>query len=612
MTITSTVNKVAYTANGTSKNFTVPFYFIYNTDLKVYRQIGNIQELLILDTDYTVTGMAESTNNTIFKDGGTIVMNTMPAAGTRLIIFREVPLTQETDYQEGSTFPAILHELALDKLTMIAQQLKEKSDRAVTVDIFSEADPSELVNEIEALYGVKEEVITAADNIDSIVTAAENIEAIVDAPDQAAAAAQSATLAHQSEANALSYRDDTRDHATRADGSAMSASNSANLAQTWATGNIDVRPEGSAKYWAELAEQKAGLNTIRTNCIISVPQLNLTITNGNIKLKAGNKVYFPNSNTFDEYTLPSDISGSQVGSSSNIFYYLNPTKTAMLSASLYSIYSGSTPPDGTTYAVWYDTANNRIGVRATGSSTFTFGCSLPVCICTIADGAVTSIDQVFSGFGYIGNTIFALPNVKGLIPNGRNADGSLKNTEFETTNVLTHTVTSGYNGYIVLNSTTLSGWNINNSGYDFENNINEYNGTKYDIAIVGTFSTDSTGHITAFNPKLPFQAVDASDYRSLAGIDADIDYIIESARNGASWYAKYRSGRLEQGGNIASQTPVVFLKPFKNTNYSIVLGQSGSNQSGIVGRTTWNDKTTTGFTPSFVTETDWFATGEGA
>ena len=315
MTITSTVNKVAYTANGTSKNFTVPFYFIYNTDLKVYRQIGNIQELLILDTDYTVTGMAESTNNTIFKDGGTIVMNTMPAAGTRLIIFREVPLTQETDYQEGSTFPAILHELALDKLTMITQQLKEKSDRAVTVDVFSDTDPSELVNEIEALYGVKEEVITAADNIDSIVTAAENIEAIVDAPDQAAAAAQSATLAHQSEDNALSYKDDARDHATRADGSAVSASNSANLAQTWATGNIDVRPEGSAKYWAKLSEQNSKLNTIRTNCITSVQNnINLEINNGVLKLKAGSKVYIPNgSGTFDAYTVPSDVSGSQVG-----------------------------------------------------------------------------------------------------------------------------------------------------------------------------------------------------------------------------------------------------------------------------------------------------------
>ena len=174
------------------------------------------------------------------------------------------------------------------------------------------------------------------------------------------------------------------------------------------------------------------------------------------------------------------------------------------------------------------------------------------------------------------------------------------------------TLTLGYTGYIVMNSGLLAWWNINNSGYDFKNNINEYNGTKSDIAIVGTFSTDSTGRIISFNPKLPFQAVDASDYRSLAGIDSNIDHIIESARNGKSWYAKYRSGRLEQGGNIASQTPVVFLKPFKNTNYQIVLGQSGSNQSGIVGRTTWNDKTTTGFTPSFVTETDWFATGEGA
>ena len=47
----------------------------------------------------------------------------------------------------------------------------------------------------------------------------------------------------------------------------------------------------------------------------------------------------------------------------------------------------------------------------------------------IKDSGFTSIDQVFNGFGYIGSTVFALPGVKGLAPNGRNADGSLKNTE---------------------------------------------------------------------------------------------------------------------------------------------------------------------------------------
>ncbi len=230
MTISSAVNKIAYTANGTSKDFTVPFYFIYKSDLKVYRMNENVQELLTLDTDYTVTGAPELSDGSIYKNGGTVVMTAMPAAGTQFIILREVPLTQEADYQEGSTFPAALHELALDKLTMAVQQLKEKSDRAVTVDMFSEADPSELVNEIEALYGVKDEVITAAGNIDSIVTAAENIDAIVDAPDQAMAAAQSATVAEQAENNTLSYKNEASSAAQQAVASSESASNYAQSA----------------------------------------------------------------------------------------------------------------------------------------------------------------------------------------------------------------------------------------------------------------------------------------------------------------------------------------------------------------------------------------------
>ena len=103
MTISSAVNKVAYTANGTSKNFTVPFYFIYKSDLKVYRMNGYVQELLTLDMDYTITGTPEQPDGSIYRNGGTVVMSAMPAAGTRFIILREVPLTQEADYQEGIT-----------------------------------------------------------------------------------------------------------------------------------------------------------------------------------------------------------------------------------------------------------------------------------------------------------------------------------------------------------------------------------------------------------------------------------------------------------------------------------------------------------------------------
>ena len=348
-------------------------------------------------------------------------------------------------------------------------------------------------------------------------------------------------------------------------------------------------------------------STVITNCLTSVPQnIKLEFNNGTFTLKAGSKVYDGNG-LFK--TISSDISLTPSGYVDIPYVLFVKSNGTLLGRALVDCSSGSTNPSTDTW-LYFNTTDKKVYQIDNGSVSDTT--SFPLCVFNVSGGKASSISQTFNYIGYIGSTIFALQNVAGLIPNGFNSDGTLDNKKFETTNVLTHTVTSVYNGYIVLNSITLSGWNINNSGYDFKNNINEYNGTKSDIAIVGTFSTDSTGRIISFNPKLPFQAVDASDYRSLAGIDSNIDHIIESARNGKSWYAKYRSGRLEQGGNISSQTPVVFLKPFKNTNYQIVLGQSGSNQSGIVGRTTWNDKTTTGFTPSFVTETDWFATGEGA
>ena len=55
------------------------------------------------------------------------------APGDGLIVFfiREVPLTQEVDYQPYGPFPAETHEDALDKLTMLVQQLQEQLTRVV-------------------------------------------------------------------------------------------------------------------------------------------------------------------------------------------------------------------------------------------------------------------------------------------------------------------------------------------------------------------------------------------------------------------------------------------------------------------------------------------------
>lgn len=62
-------------------------------------------------------------------------MNTAPATGTTLVIARNVPLTQVTDYTPNDPFPAETHEQALDKLTMEVQQINEAINRSIKLSL---------------------------------------------------------------------------------------------------------------------------------------------------------------------------------------------------------------------------------------------------------------------------------------------------------------------------------------------------------------------------------------------------------------------------------------------------------------------------------------------
>ena len=185
MTVSTTTNKVVYVGNGVATSFAIPF-FLEETHLKVYQLLNDIQTER---TDWTISG-------------GNMVFETAPADEAQILIMREVPLTQETDYRENEVLPAETLERNFDKLTMQVQQLKEQADRAVTVGMFSDTDPSVLVNDIEVLYAIrdkiaeivqsKEAINATAAHIDGITAAATNIAAIQNAPNQADAAAASA------------------------------------------------------------------------------------------------------------------------------------------------------------------------------------------------------------------------------------------------------------------------------------------------------------------------------------------------------------------------------------------------------------------------------------
>lgn len=132
MTVSTTTNKVNYIGNGVATTFAIPFPFLEKEHLTVRQLLNDIQTER---TDWTVSN-------------GNMVFATAPEENAQIVIMREVPLTQETDYRENEILPAETLERDFDKLTMQIQQLKEQADRAVTVDVFEDTDATSLIPSI--------------------------------------------------------------------------------------------------------------------------------------------------------------------------------------------------------------------------------------------------------------------------------------------------------------------------------------------------------------------------------------------------------------------------------------------------------------------------------
>lgn len=116
MTVPSATSSVSYAGNGSTQIFSVPFYFLDDTHLVVQTVTAGVATTKVLNADYTVSGAGN-------ESGGEVTMLSAPAVGTKVYIFRQVPLTQLKAYVENTPFPAAAQEQALDQLTMAAQQL---------------------------------------------------------------------------------------------------------------------------------------------------------------------------------------------------------------------------------------------------------------------------------------------------------------------------------------------------------------------------------------------------------------------------------------------------------------------------------------------------------
>ena len=129
MTVETQLDRVDYDGNGTSADFSFPYKFFANSDMYVYiRRADDTEDALIFGTDFTLTGVG-------LEEGGTITLTVPPTSNEKVVIYRDPPKTQLTDYIEGDRFPAESHERALDKVTMLIQRLSNLVVRALSLRV---------------------------------------------------------------------------------------------------------------------------------------------------------------------------------------------------------------------------------------------------------------------------------------------------------------------------------------------------------------------------------------------------------------------------------------------------------------------------------------------
>ena len=262
------------------------------------------------------------------------------------------------------------------------------------------------------------------------------------------------------------------------------------------------------------------INDKITNCLLEVPQnIKLELNNGTLTLKKGSKVIVPNgAGVFDEVVITSDMVFKNTALGNREAYIIIRTNPLDIQIPpVLSCSSGTSTPSAGWY---YNTTENKIYRGGLFE-----GASLPIAKVTYVNGSgVISIDETFNDMGCFGSTIFANKDIKGLIPDGRNADGTLNNRELNSPAVRTVNVGKNQTNFsLVLHNEGLyilgpfnyvaSGATPLATGVCYVEATNKLynNGGQRWWVYIASFSTDANGRITSLKTKLPFRAVDYND-----------------------------------------------------------------------------------------------------
>ena len=417
------------------------------------------------DSAYSVSGVRSSS-------GGSVTLNSTPVSGTVVTIVRNLSIERSSDFQEGGALRADTLNDELDYQIACTQQIAENLNRSMVLPPYATDNDLDLTLPTPS---AGKAIVWNADgtNLENSTVAVNALESTLNGYKTAAQTAATTATAQAGIA---------ADKASVATTQAQTATTQAGIAATKAT---------------EAASFVNQLNGMRTNCITEVPQnIKLELSNGTLTLKSGSKCYLKTDTTTPGVSISSDLTATQTTNGTYFAIYNGSGLTTVLTTA----YNYSTLPD--TY-------------------------SYPLGIITVSGGAISSIDQVFNGVGYIGSTIFAFPGVKGLIPNGRNADGTLKNSALSISSIITTTFSDSQNNVdLVLQETTF--WDREQTIVKSASEIGTATGNYYIVdenrfvfSLAGALSsqnrivigkiTTTSGVISDLQLKTVFHAVDLND-----------------------------------------------------------------------------------------------------
>jgi hypothetical protein len=266
-TVTVETLRVFATGNGVTTEFPFTFKYFDSSEVLVYKD-GVLQV-----SGYTVTASADG-------DGGTVTFTTAPAADVQVLVTRLLDLTQETAIPSVDRLPRGTLENAYDKAVMLAQQVDEQVDRALTIPVDVDGFDPELPSTLTARRAIM--VNTDGDGIE--LSTYDPDTQVADATTQATAAAASATAAASSATSAASSASAASTSASAAATSASAASTSATAAAASAA-SIGLTTKGDLLTYSTTTT-RMGVGTNNYALIADSAQTN-GIKWGQVSLSAG-------------------------------------------------------------------------------------------------------------------------------------------------------------------------------------------------------------------------------------------------------------------------------------------------------------------------------------